>query len=82
MTVIIKKALYDALRQAGVDDKASEAAASVEDVATKGDLSAGLDGLRNELVAKIDALKAEMYKVVAGQTIALVLAMIGLKIFG
>ena len=69
----INKELYDALLEAGASEqKASTAAATVklaEDLATRTDLQAEINGLR-----------AEMYKLVGGQTIVLVLAMIGLKV--
>lgn len=71
----INKELYDALLEAGASEqKASTAAATVklaEDLATRTDLQAEINGLR-----------PEMYKLVGGQTIVLVLAMIGLKVWG
>lgn len=90
MTAMIHKAMYDAFRKAGLDDKTSELAATVENVATKQDIDtlrrefdARIAALREEILAridaKIDALRAEMYKLVAAQTVALVLAMVGSK---
>ncbi|MGZ9106965.1 MAG: hypothetical protein ACXW3M_14430 [Rhodoplanes sp.] len=74
----INKELYDALVAAGSpEDKASAAAATVklaEDLATKADIAL--------LRADLNALEARIYKVIGAQTIALVLAMVGLKLFG
>ena len=74
----INKELYDALVAAGSpEDKASAAAATVklaEDLATKADIAL--------LRADLNALEAPIYKVIGAQTIALVLAMVGLKLFG
>jgi hypothetical protein len=71
----INKELYDALLEAGASEqKASIAAAMVklvDDLATRTDLQAEFNGLREE-----------MYKLVGGQTIVLVLAMIGSKFWG
>ena len=74
----INKELYDALVAAGSpEEKASAAAATVklaEDLATKADIAL--------LRADLNALEARIYKVIGAQTIALVLAMVGLKLFG
>ena len=74
----INKELYDALVADGSpEDKASAAAATVklaEDLATKADIAL--------LRADLNALEARIYKVIGAQTIALVLAMVGLKLFG
>ena len=74
----INKELYDALVAAGSpEDKASAAAATVklaEDLATKADIAL--------LRADLNALEARIYKVIGAQTIALVLAMVGLELFG
>jgi hypothetical protein len=74
----INKELYDALVAAGSpEDKASAAAATVklaEELATQADIAL--------LRADLNALEARLYKVIGAQTIALVLAMVGLKLFG
>ena len=74
----INKELYDALVAAGSpEDKASAAAATVklaEELATQADIAS--------LRADLNALEARIYKVIGAQTIALVLAMVGLKLFG
>lgn len=74
----INKELYDALVAAGApEEKASAAAATVklaEDLATQADIAL--------LRADLNALEARIYKVIGAQTIALVLAMVGLKLFG
>ena len=78
----INKELYDALVAAGSpEDKASAAAATVkltEELASKGDLAI----LRSDLKAEINGLRAEMYKLIVAQTLLLVAAMVGLKLFG
>ncbi len=78
----INKELYDALVAAGSpEDKASAAAATVElaeDLASKGDFAI----LRSDLKAEINGLRAEMYKLIVAQTLLLVAAMVGLKLFG
>lgn len=78
----INKELYDALVAAGApEDKASAAAATVklaEDLASKGDLAV----LRSDIKAEINGLRAEMYKLIVAQTLLLVAAMVGLKLFG
>lgn len=74
----INKELYDAPVAAGSpEDKASAAAATVElaeELATQADIAL--------LRADLNALQASIYKVIGAQTIALVLAMVGLKLFG
>lgn len=71
----VHKELYDALVAAGApEDKASAAAATVQladDLAPKSDLR-----------AEISALKAEIYRALLAQTLMLIAAMVGLKLFG
>lgn len=71
----INKELYDALREAGAsDDRASAAAATVEpaeELVTKADLEIATANLEADLRAWMLA-----------QTLLLVAAMVGLKIFG
>ncbi len=69
--------LYDALISAGVDkDRASKAAAAVisreeaKDLATKADIAA--------IAGKIDQSRAELFRFMAVQTLAIIAGVVGL----